>query len=109
MNTNRRTFMQRCFAGVTGLYVAFVPSKAKSDVIFAPRKPKESLGGWKANSKPIIGPRKKKNPLFKGVDGRCTQVCYCHFTDRPGTICCNYPRCPDYKPSNEKPYKDEYE
>ena len=46
MKTNRRGFMQT-IAGF--LVIPFLPkSKAKPDVVFAQRKPKDSLGGWEA-------------------------------------------------------------
>lgn len=36
-----------------------------------------------------------------------THVCYCW---KPGFhIACNYPKCEDYDPGNEKPYEDKYE
>lgn len=32
---NRRSFIQRCFAGVAGVYAAFLPGKKKSPIITA--------------------------------------------------------------------------
>lgn len=172
---NRRNFIQRCFAAVTGAYAAFVPGKASPDIVFAPRKPKECIdiyfkgyrftgfrneimwkkidgNGWRGGVKTKVqlptfdriryfhhyqgqlfwvgeyetweiqyigGDLEFQYQLFNNWSNKtpkpCIErgrkiainVCYCH---KPGNhIACNYPKCKDYNPGNEKPYKDEYE
>ena len=38
---NRRRFIQRCLVVLGGTTAVFMPSKAKSEIIFAPRQPEE--------------------------------------------------------------------
>ena len=115
---NRRGFMQRCFAGVAGAVVAFLPGKkTKADNFKA---------GWlaqqsEANPRNIGGIEKEypENGLFgkKVIEANKrywqnlspTHVCYCHKPHdiRKGgrgleRVMCNYPKCKDYNPGKLK-------
>ncbi|MEE9354784.1 MAG: hypothetical protein V3U75_04265 [Methylococcaceae bacterium] len=127
MDTDRRTFMQRCLAVVGGVVAAFVPGKkivasgypGSHSPSISPRKPKE-CEERKSFTVTIrerartfkTEPSKKPPDCLKPITPKFSNVCYCRKQGKiviGDTVMCNFPKCSDYNPGNEKPYKEFYE